>query len=196
MKDTQLFFNTDTHQGSRTISLFGIIDTPAVQEAIIAIQEINGEDDLNLQAFKANYPLATPEPRKPIIVDIQSPGGNISDGFSLIATIEQSKAPVHTRVNGYAYSMAMVIFLAGEQRYISRFADLMYHQLSAGSEGTLKDLSEDLVVSRKVQKKVEEYVIERTNLTLRDLQNIYKKKQDRYYSPTESLSLNLATKII
>lgn len=197
MKDTQFIIDQDGQIPlSRTISFFGEMDDVLVQQAILTIQTINEEDKLDRQEFLKQYPKATPQPVEPIILDIQSPGGSVRDGFSLIAVIEQSEAPVHTRVNGYAFSMAFLLFLAGKERIISRHAEVMYHQLSSGTEGCLKDIEDDIIVSKRLLKKMEEYTIERCKVTKQDLHNIYRTKHDKYYTPQECLALNIATKIV
>lgn len=181
---------------SRIITFFDEVDDVSVHQAILAIHEINEEDKLLNQDFLTTYPKAIPPPPLPIILDIQSVGGCVRDGFSLIAAIEQSNAPVHTRVNGYAFSMAFLIFLAGKERYMSRHAEVMYHQLSSSSEGTLFEIQQDILVSERLLKQMEAYVLERTQVSLTTLSQAYTQQLDVYFSPTESLSLGIATKII
>lgn len=181
---------------SRTISFFGDVEPESVQQAIIAIQTINEEDRLERQQFLEKYPKLTPPAPEPIILDIQSPGGYVRDGISLIAVIEQSDAPVHTRVNGYAFSMGFTIFLAGKERLMSRHAEVMYHQISAGHEGTLAQIEDDMVVSKRLNRQLENYVVERCKLTKKDLQQIYRTNQDKYFTASECLELEIATKIV
>ena len=192
----EILENSDSINLSRTISFFGDIEPESVQQAIIAIQTINEEDRLERQEFLEKYPKLTPPAPAPIVLDIQSHGGYVRDGFSLIAAIEQSEAPVHTRVNGYAFSMGFALFLSGEERMISRHAETMYHQISAGHEGTLHDLEDDLVISKRLNRQLENYVVERCKLTKKDLQQIYRTNQDRYFVATECLELGIATKIV
>lgn len=187
---------SDSINLSRTISFFGDVDPESVQQAIIAIQTINEEDRVERQQFLERYPKLTPPEPEPIILDIQSPGGYVRDGLSLIAVIEQSDAPVHTRVNGYAFSMGFTIFLAGTERLMSRHAEVMYHQTSGGHEGTLRDLEEDLVVSKRLNRQLENYVVERCKLTHKDLAQIYRTKQDKYFTARDCLELGIATKIV
>lgn len=56
------------------------------------------------------------EERKPIILYIVSPGGDVLSGFELVDIIEQSKTPVYTVNFGYQYSMALPIGLAGKKK--------------------------------------------------------------------------------
>ena len=197
MKDIQDILKiSDQYDQSRIISFFGDVEPESIQQVIIAIQEINETDNLNRQQFLATYPRATPEPPLPIILDIQTEGGYVREGLSLISVIEQSEAPVYTRVNGYAFSMGFIIFLAGKERFISRHAEVMYHQISAGKQGTLCEIETDMKISKRLQKHLENYVIERSKLTRKDLQQIYRTNQDRFYSPKECLDLGIDTKML
>lgn len=47
--------------------------------------------------------------KKDIILEINSPGGDVSCGFSIINAMEQSKAPIHTIISGQCCSMAAMI---------------------------------------------------------------------------------------
>ena len=197
MKDIQdILEASDSTDASRIISFFGEVDPESIQQVIIAIQTINEEDRIARKQFLQKYPKQTPPAFEPIILDIQSCGGYVRDGLSLVSVIEQSEAPVHTRVNGYAYSMGFIIFLAGQERLISRHAEVMYHQISTQTQGTLLEIEEDMEISKRLQKHLEDYVVERCKVTKKDLQQIYRTNQDKYFSATESLELGIATKIV
>lgn len=55
--------------------------------------------------------------RKPIRIYINSPGGDITEGFSLVSAIELSKTPVYTINTGQWSSMAFLIGIAGHKRF-------------------------------------------------------------------------------
>lgn len=197
MKDLQdILESSESYNQSRIISFFGEVEPESIQQVIITIQTINEEDRIERQQFKSKHPESSLPPLKPIILDIQSVGGYVRDGLSLIATIEQSEAPVYTRVNGYAYSMGFTIFLAGKERLISRHAEVMYHQISTQTQGTLLEIEEDMVISKRLQGHLEDYVMERCKLTKKDLHQIYRTNQDKYFSAKECLELGIATKIV
>lgn len=58
---------------------------------------------------------------------INSPGGIVTDGQSIYASIIESKANVDTVCYGLAASIAGVIFQAGKKRIMMDYAHLMYH---------------------------------------------------------------------
>lgn len=186
---------TERDSCDRFLSLYDIVDSVSVSAIINDITAINKEDSDLEKLLYFQYGVSSFK-REPIILDINSLGGLVYDGLALIATIEQSKTPVITKVNGYAFSMGVLIFLAGHERLISRHASLMYHQVSSEVFGKLKDMEEDLLVTKGLQTKLENYILERSTMTLDNLKKIYRQKKDVYISAEEALAFGLATKII
>ena len=161
LKEPVLNGQTDLKLRSRVIILYDEIDDVSVVDTIRDIITINEDDDEEERKFISSH--NSVPTRKPIILEIQSGGGAVRDGFALIAAIEQSKTKVITRVNGYAFSMALTVFLAGHERHMSRHASLMYHQLSTGGYGTLKNSSDRIEISKELQEQIDNYILERTN---------------------------------
>jgi len=62
-----------------------------------------------------------------VIIHISSHGGYVRDLQTIVTAIESSRATVITSCEGYAYSAAGVILLAGDKMYISRYCILMLH---------------------------------------------------------------------
>ncbi len=58
---------------------------------------------------------------------INSGGGSMVEGFGILTALLNSKAKVHTYVDGLAASMASIIMLAGEKRFIMDYSLVMIH---------------------------------------------------------------------
>ena len=71
------------------------------------IFDYNRQDSLN----------GTEKSRRPIRLYINSPGGNVTEGFVLSSAIELSKTPVYTINIGCWYSMAFWIGISGHRRF-------------------------------------------------------------------------------
>ena len=56
---------------------------------------------------------------EPITLEINSPGGFVTYGLSIIDTIISIDAPIHTIVSGEACSMAAMISIVGTKRFIT-----------------------------------------------------------------------------
>jgi len=70
--------------------------------------------------------------KKEITIELNSSGGDVSAGFSIINAIEQSRAPIHTIISGQACSMAALIFIVGKHRKMYYNSYAMFHPLSEG----------------------------------------------------------------
>lgn len=73
--------------------------------------------------------------RKPIKIYIDSGGGSVTAGFSIIDSITLSKTPVWTINIGAAYSAALEIFVAGHRRIAYPKSTFLFHEGSSGFEG-------------------------------------------------------------
>jgi len=72
---------------------------------------------------------------------INSPGGNLVDGFAILDTIQCIQAPVSTICVGQAASMAAWILAAGVKgrRFATPNAEIMIHQIAGGFSGQTTD---------------------------------------------------------
>jgi ATP-dependent Clp protease protease subunit len=67
---------------------------------------------------------------KPIYLEINSPGGSVPDGMSVINTMEHIKSKVITIISGQACSMAALISICGDERLIYANSYWMQHSTS------------------------------------------------------------------
>lgn len=76
----------------------------------------------------------------PLLVEINSPGGNVWDGLSIYNQLRGRRAPVTTRVVGIAASIASIIALAGDNVEMADAALMMIHDPSGMASGTSEDM--------------------------------------------------------
>ena len=76
----------------------------------------------------------------PLLIEINSPGGNVWDGLSIYNQLRGRKAPVTTRVVGIAASIASIIALAGDRVEMADAALMMIHDPSGMASGTSEDM--------------------------------------------------------
>ena len=178
-----------TSKEKRSLWIYGRIDEKTCADAAYFIYMINCEDD-DRADYRKKYK------RKPIKLYINSYGGSIYDMWVVIDSILTSKAPVHTYCTGYAMSAAFQIFISGKKRYVSKHATLMYHQMYAGFWGKYQDLVEDQQRNDYMNDELENFVIERTNLSKQKLKLIREKKRDTYFNADDAIKNGIADKII
>lgn len=75
-----------------------------------------------------------------INIRINSPGGSVMHGDPIITAIRNSKAEIHTYVDGIAASMAFDIWAAAKNRHASINSKLMIHATGGFAFGTAKDM--------------------------------------------------------
>jgi len=85
--------------------------------------------------------------KKRIQVWINSPGGVVTDGYSIYSAILKSKTPVDTYVTGAAASIAGVIFQAGRKRIMSDYSWLMYHDPFGGDNAQMLTTMKQSIVT-------------------------------------------------
>lgn len=86
--------------------------------------------------------LQSQDPKKPINVYINSPGGIVTSGLAIYDTMNYVKCPIATYCIGQAASMGAILLSAGTKgmRYALPNARIMIHQPSGGAEGQATEI--------------------------------------------------------
>lgn len=80
-------------------------------------------------------------------VHINSTGGSVYDGLAIYQALRNHKARITTFVDGLAASIASVIAMAGDKRYVAPHAELMVHDpwtFAAGSAADMRETADSL----------------------------------------------------
>lgn len=176
-------------EDERLYYLYGDITTPNSARLAYDITKINIGDNKK-EVKEKNYT------REPIHIYINSYGGSVYAMWTLIDAIESSVTPIYTYCNGYCMSAAFQIFLSGHKRFVSKHATLMYHQIYCWRSGKYQDLVDDREHTDHLNEQLENYVIERTKLTLEEIKQIREKKKDTYFSAREAVECGIADEVI
>ncbi len=110
----------------RKIFLWGMVDDESAKDIVSKL--------LYMESVK---------PGEKISFFINSPGGIVTSGFSILDTMNMISSPVSTICMGLAASMGSILLSAGEkgERYIYPLGEVMIHQPSIGLlQGTATDL--------------------------------------------------------
>ena len=158
-----------------------------------SIIEIN-ESDAHLKKLYALYGI-TYDPQ-PIKMYIDSYGGAVYQCFGLLGIMEKSETPIHTIVTGCAMSCGFMILISGHRRFGYAHSTPLYHQVSTGFYGKVKDMEEKLEESKRLQKKIEDLTFEKTSISKKKLSEILKNKKDWYMTAEEALSLGVIDEIV
>jgi len=86
--------------------------------------------------------LEAENPKKDITIYVNSPGGSVSAGLSIIDTMNFINPDVSTLCTGMAASMGAMILMSGARgkRHILPHGEVMIHQPLGGTEGQASDI--------------------------------------------------------
>lgn len=187
---------------NRKIILNKTIDDAVIEMLTMQIIRFNEEDDEKEAEAKAllpdgdDYLKLYDRKTLPIQIYINSNGGLVLDGLSVVSAIESSKTPVHTIATGKAISMGFMILIAGHRRFAQKYSTLMYHQIGSGRNGLVREIEEHLTYLSDLQELIESIVIEKTLIPKEVLDEVYRTKQDMYIDAAAALEYGVIDEVL
>lgn len=136
-----------------------------------------------------------PADRKPIRLYINSPGGEVTEGFALVSAIELSQTPVWTINVGEWCSMAFLIGITGHRRLSMPNMMFLMHEgtsFAGGSAGKMQDRA-------KFNERFKEEVIKRHVLSHSDMDSHTYDVTERvelYMLPEDALKYGFIDEIV
>lgn len=123
--------------------------------------------------------LESADPKKDIIMYVNSPGGSVYAGLGIYDTMQYVSPDVATICTGMAASMGAVLLAAGtaKKRSALPHARVMIHQPSAGMQGTSADMEISLKQTIELRKDLYEILAKHTGQTYEKID----KDSDRDY---------------
>lgn len=137
----------------------------------------------------------------PIILKINSPGGDVYSSMSIVSCVESLKQQgftIHTFAQGMAMSGAFKIFIAGSKRLCRRWTHFMCHQPNQFEYGFASYIDQErkAEVMREIWGKLKDIVCSYTKIALSQLDDITEKNKDWYFWAEEAVSLGVVDEII
>lgn len=118
------------------------------------------------QSFAAELQSVLKQHPKKLIIDIDSPGGNVLAGNQILSLIESSGLPVVTVCTGTCASMGLTIFMSGDNRYVTNHGILMAHPMAGGTNGDIYQVRSQSRLMDRLAYRLDQYVASRAGLTL------------------------------
>ena len=135
--------------------------------------------------------------RIPIEIHIQSGGGDLYASLQLVSAVESSITPIHTFAYGMVASASYLLFVSGHVRYLSKFATLLYHELSANMDiSTLRNMQNTVKHYEHLQNMLDEHIVDRTDIPMKKLKKKRKKNIDWYITLEEATKYNMYDELI
>ena len=129
-----------------------------------------------------------------INVYINSYGGEVAEGLAIYNALKRHKAKVTTYADGFACSIASVIFAAGDERVMSNTSLLMIHNAWSGAVGNSKDLRKQADDLDKINQASINAYMNIVNIKEEELKELM--DNESWLNADEALEKGFATKII
>lgn len=168
-------FNTIPGDGEIAILLYGDVG---------AKQQVDSERVVSeLLAFEKMY--------NKIDVRINSRGGDVFSGMAIFNALRNSKANITMYIDGVAASIAGIIALCGKPLYMSPYAKLMLHAVSAGAYGKASELRETATLVESLQNDLASMIAGRLGQNKEEIVAKYFDEKDHWISAQEALGMKL-----
>ena len=129
-----------------------------------------------------------------INVHINSYGGEVAEGLAIYSALRRHKAYVRTTCDGFACSIASVIFMAGDERLMSDASLLMIHNAWTSALGVnaadLRKLADDMDTITSASKSA---YMARVSITEDELTELM--DAETWISPSDAVDMGFATEI-
>ena len=129
-----------------------------------------------------------------IVVGINSYGGEVAEGLAIYNSLKNHKAKITTRVDGFACSIASVIFAAGDRRIMNDSSLLMIHNawtFASGNAAELRKQADDLDKINDASVKAYMAVANIEESEIREIMD-----GESWLDPEEAKEIGLATEIV
>lgn len=140
--------------------------------------------------------LESENPKKPISLYINSPGGVVSSGLAMYDTMRFIQAPVYTLCMGTARSMGSFLLMAGEpgHRFILPNASVLVHQPSGGFQGQASDIFIHAEEIQRTKQRMTRLYAQHCSRTYEEVERAL--DRDRFMTAEEALEWGLVDRIL
>lgn len=178
-------------RGERSFDIYSML----LRERIVFL---NGEvnDTMSALICAQLLFLEAENPKKPIHLYINSPGGAVTSGFAMYDTMRFIKAPVQTLCMGTARSMGSFLLMAGEPgaRAALPNASLHVHQPLGGVQGQASDILIHAEEIKQTKHRMTRLYAEHCGRTYEEVERTL--DRDRFMAAEEALEWGLIDNIL
>ncbi len=126
-----------------------------------------------------------------IDVYINSYGGEVAEGLAIYNALKRHKAKVRTHIDGFACSIASVIFMAGDERIMPETSLLMIHNPWTFVSGNAKELRKQAEDLEKIGECSINAYLERINISKDELIELL--DNETWIASDEAIEMGFAT---
>ncbi len=174
------YFALEKHNQAATITIYGDITSYPWRESDVSSANLSKQ----LEAMNDV---------DEITVYINSYGGEVAEGIAIYNALRRHKAKVRTICDGFACSIASVIFMAGDERVMNEASMLMIHNAWTWAEGNaaqLRKMADDM--EKITQLSIEAY---KAHSSLKEEEIKEMMDAETWILPNEAVEYGFATAI-
>lgn len=180
-----------TNRGERAFDIYSRL----LKERIIFLTGPVLDDMASLICAQLLF-LESENPDKEIAMYINSPGGVVTAGLSILDTMNYIRCDVATLCLGQACSMGSLLLTAGTKgkRYALPNSRIMIHQPSGGAQGQASDIEIQAREILKLRCQLNDIYVERTGQPLDVIERAV--ERDSFMSPEEAKNFGLIDHVV
>ena len=156
-------------------------------------------DEESAQEFRDEVMADAKDPTKPVIVYIDSYGGNADSLAKMIETLDEIPNHIVTVCLGKAMSAGAILLSHGDTRFIGKNSRVMVHEMSSGAHGDVHDIYADAVAVKGLNEKFMGLLAKNCGIKggYKTLRKLVKSQdgRDRYMDANESLKFGIVDAI-
>lgn len=133
------------------------------------------------------------DPGSPIVIYIDSNGGDAYALLTMIAALEQVPNQIITCAMSKAMSAGAMLLACGDLRYACEHSSIMIHEISAGTVGHIEDINTQHVNLTKMNEKLMKLLVKKCKIKggMVALKKQLANSRDLYLDPDEAIKFGL-----
>ena len=180
-----------TSRGERAFDIYSRL----LKEKIIFLTGPIDDNLSNLNVAQLLF-LESEDPKADISLYINSPGGSVTAGLSILDTMNFIKPSVSTLCVGQAASMGAVLLCAGDnkKRFCLSNSRVMIHQPLGSFQGQATDFEIQAKEILSIRKRLNEILSKNTGQTIKKIQS--DTERDNFMNPEDAKKYGLIDEIL
>jgi len=194
MRDTMQLVPMVVEQSNRGERSFDIYSRLLRERIIFVNGEVN--DQMAALVCAQLLFLEADNPKKPIHMYVNSPGGVVTSGLAMYDTMQFIGAPVHTLCMGTARSMGSFLLMGGEAGHRAALpnASLHVHQPLGGYQGQASDILIHAEETKRTKDQIIRLYAKHCGRTYEEVERTL--DRDRFMTPEEAKEWGLIDEIV
>ncbi len=131
-----------------------------------------------------------------IDLNIDCPGGDCEEGFTIYDALKNSGAKITAHIIGTAASMASVIMCAASQILIAENGRVMIHRVTAGVDGNADDIAAAAAITKQFEDRIVGIYVARTGKTEAEIRDLMKSELGTWFFGQQAIDAGFCDALI